>query len=90
MDLGLLLKAEDSMKIVLNFNPQKYEANFRLSSIYIQMNQLEKARKAVELGLKFNENHVVGLKNLGYVLMKEKKYEAALEAFEKCLHYSDG
>jgi predicted O-linked N-acetylglucosamine transferase (SPINDLY family) len=79
-------EATKYLKVCCFINPKSYEAHHQLGLAYEKIRNFTEAIKYYEIANKLNFNQLaITLNNLGNVYLDLKKYEKAIECFEKAL-----
>ena len=79
-----LLAIENYQKSIDLYDENR-DSHYNLGVIYLNTNQIEKAKEKFEITLKLDENNVNALNNLGVIYFRNQQYKIALEYFNRCL-----
>lgn len=81
--------ANNALAKALSLAPGDFRLYTQLAFFYVSRGKVNKAREAIELALKYEPRFSWGHITLGNILLAEKRYREAIEAFNRAQSYGD-
>ena len=79
--------AEKLYKNLLQNNPNHFDSNFLLGSLFIQTKNFNSAQKLLEKAIQINPKHADAHNNLGILFKELGEFKKAISCYEKAIKY---
>ena len=79
-------KAIKYYKKILKENPEHFDSNYLLGTLYLQNQRFNEAKIKFKKAIKIKPNHAASCNNMGAVLCELKEYREAINYFQKAIN----